>query len=160
MNEEGNARRLHAEYAEYAVLVSGVRVSLPERSVVGRAVDTDVRIATDPRVSRRHARLTVCAHGVVIEDLASKGGVYVDGQRIEQGRLLLGGENIRLGTTVFQLLRTTDNQERAAAFDEKTAVSSRRAPADSGYFAVVDEAPRTIDQTSPRLAFSIQDLIS
>jgi pSer/pThr/pTyr-binding forkhead associated (FHA) protein len=144
MNETGSVQRSGRE-AEYAVLISGVRFALPERSIIGRAPDADVCIATDRRVSRRHARLTICAHGVVIEDLGSKGGIYVDGERIEQSRLLVGGERIRLGHTELALLRANEDEASAkVTLEEKTVVPMSRAPADSGTFRTVDSTPHVL----------------
>jgi pSer/pThr/pTyr-binding forkhead associated (FHA) protein len=141
MSEKGNERRSETGYA---VLVAGVRISLCERSIIGRAPDCDVCIASDRRVSRRHARLTVCAHGVVVEDLGSKGGVFVDGQRVKDGRLLLGGERLRVGHTEIALLRPAEDRRTAELFDEKTVIPSSRAPADSGYFRSVDAAAHAL----------------
>lgn len=130
---------------DYAVLIAGVRLSLRERSVVGRAPDSDVCIATDRRVSRQHARFTVCAHGVVVEDLGSKGGVYVDGERIQSGRLLVGGERIRLGHTEFSLVRAQEHADTTRdTFEEKTVVPLSRAPVSSGYFSAVDSRPHRL----------------
>lgn len=130
---------------DYAVLIAGVRLSLRERSMIGRAPDSDVCIATDRRVSRRHARLTVCAHGVVIEDLDSKCGVYVDGERIRSGRLLVGGERIRVGHTELALLRAHGGEEASkVTFEEKTAVPVSRGPASSGTFSTVYSAPHRL----------------
>ena len=43
---------------------------------------TSLRI-DDPDCSRVHARLTVAADGVVLHDLGSTNGTWVDGRRLE-----------------------------------------------------------------------------
>jgi pSer/pThr/pTyr-binding forkhead associated (FHA) protein len=144
MNETGTVQRAAFETG-YAVLIAGVRLALPERAIVGRAPEADVCIVTDRRISRRHARFTVCAHGVVIEDLGSKGGVYVDGHRIEKSRLLGGGERIRLGHTELVLLHANEEEAKSRiTVDEKTVVPMSRGPADSGTFSTVDSTPHVL----------------
>jgi pSer/pThr/pTyr-binding forkhead associated (FHA) protein len=52
----------------------------------------------DPLVSRRHALLVVTHEGVTIEDLESRNGVLVNGQKIP-GRTILGsGDRITIGS--------------------------------------------------------------
>jgi S-DNA-T family DNA segregation ATPase FtsK/SpoIIIE len=67
---------------------------------IGRA-SGDITIA-DPAVSRRHALLTVARDAVVIEDLSSVNGTFVDGERISRAHitvsaaLLLGRSRCRV----------------------------------------------------------------
>ena len=131
MNETGSVQRAQRE-TEYTVSIEGAHVALPERAIIGRAPDSDFCIANDRRVSRRHARLTICAHGVVIEDLDSKCGVYVDGERI------------RLGHTELALLRVRDDASPSSSVEEKTVVPVSRGPADSGTFRTVDSTPHVL----------------
>lgn len=74
---------------------------------IGR--DPDVNVALeDPLVSRQHARLSVQTDGtVMLEDLHSVNGVFVNGNRITRPSLaLFEGDRLLLGTTeisVFSL---------------------------------------------------------
>ena len=69
-------------------------------NVIGR--DPDAEIVLDrPRVSRRHARVVVGPTRVEIEDLASKNGTYVRGQRITGPVALQHGDDIRVGPVVL-----------------------------------------------------------
>jgi two-component system, NtrC family, response regulator GlrR len=54
--------------------------------VVGTHSDCDV-VLSDPRVSRRHCRLSLGGRGVLVEDLSSKNGTFVGG--VEVGRAWL-----------------------------------------------------------------------
>ncbi|MFO0614588.1 MAG: FHA domain-containing protein [Polyangiaceae bacterium] len=66
--------------------------------VLGRGDASDVCIASD-RLSRRHTRFTRGPEGaLVVEDLGSKNGTFVDGARIDKATPL-GGKNtvVRLG---------------------------------------------------------------
>jgi ABC transport system ATP-binding/permease protein len=57
-----------------------------------------------PTVSWRHAALERTAEGIVVEDLGSRNGTYVDGVRISAKTLLRPGQEIGLGSYRFQLL--------------------------------------------------------
>jgi predicted component of type VI protein secretion system len=58
----------------------------------------------DPLVSRQHARITVSADQVRIEDLGSRNGVVVNGERISQVTSLDQGDRIKIGSQELILL--------------------------------------------------------
>ena len=64
---------------------------------IGRVADNDVQVA-DAKVSGRHAVIERDTDGrVVLRDLGSRNGTYVDGERLAGPRVLTGGERLRLG---------------------------------------------------------------
>jgi DNA-binding winged helix-turn-helix (wHTH) protein len=79
-------------------LVSGKRrFPLAEgEQTIGRDADTGVCLES-PRVSRRHARLVVRGARATIEDLGSKNGTYISGERLDGPRELKPGDTIRIG---------------------------------------------------------------
>ena len=66
-------------------------------NIIGRAEDSTVCVDSS-KVSRRHARILVTGNRAVLEDLGSKNGTYVGGQRIDATRPLKDGDEIRVGT--------------------------------------------------------------
>lgn len=64
-------------------------------ATIGRSTDCDVPI-DDPTVSSHHARLSWSGGVLVVEDLASANGTYVDGQRVKTARVRPGAD-IRCG---------------------------------------------------------------
>ncbi|MCY1006080.1 sigma 54-interacting transcriptional regulator [Nannocystis pusilla] len=66
--------------------------------LVGSAPSADLRIG-DPTVSARHARIGGDGRGMVVEDLGSTNGTYVDGVRVQRAWLAPG---VRLGLGGFQ----------------------------------------------------------
>ncbi|NKY56381.1 BTAD domain-containing putative transcriptional regulator [Nocardia flavorosea] len=72
---------------------------------IGRMTDNDL-ILDDPKASRYHAQIKLGRAGLLIEDLDSANGVYVNDEPIDSA-LLADGDAIRIGTTVlaFQAAR-------------------------------------------------------
>lgn len=70
--------------------------------VLGRQTDCDVCVPTG-EVSRRHARIKPGPDGVLVEDLDSANGTYINGKRIHSG-MLHPGEELALDTVRFMLL--------------------------------------------------------
>lgn len=71
-------------------------------SVIGRDRACGIQIDADS-VSRYHARLHVSGSGVSIEDLGSKNGTWVAGERIQSSVLLTDGLSFRLGSETVRL---------------------------------------------------------
>jgi hypothetical protein len=74
---------------------------------VGRSADCQLSL-DDPLVSRRHALLVVAQGGVTVEDLQSRNGVVVNGQRIAERTPLQPGDKIVIGSQELTLLRARD----------------------------------------------------
>ena len=69
--------------------------------IIGRSSDSDIQI-DEAVVSRHHARLS-CEHGqIVLTDLNSGNGTYVNGQRITRA-VIAPGDRIRIGATEYTI---------------------------------------------------------
>ena len=68
--------------------------------VVGRSRDCDL-VLRDPTVSGRHARLVWKNGKILVEDLGSANGTFVDGKRIER-QLVRPGDELRFGRAPLQ----------------------------------------------------------
>jgi hypothetical protein len=79
--------------------------------VIGRSTECQLSL-DDPLVSRKHAKLTISPEGVFVEDLGSRNGVLVEGEKIEGRRKLTGGEKITVGGQEMFLVET--QRDRAA----------------------------------------------
>jgi len=78
-------------------------------SVIGRDRRCAVQIDADS-VSRHHARLNATGRGIFIEDLGSKNGTWVDGERIQSAVLLTDGKSVRLGSETVRFEVTIDDR--------------------------------------------------
>ena len=75
--------------------LDGQRWRLKGVMTIGRAPDCDI-VIPDRQVSRRHARLIESPDGFLLEDLASKNGTYINGQRITLPTLLRDGDEVQV----------------------------------------------------------------
>jgi len=101
---------LHAAVRE---LGQGYRLILGQRAIpltsvpvsLGRGLDNDI-IVEDPTVSRRHAQI-VYRHGhLVLRDLNSRYGTFVNGRRVAEECILRPGDVISLGKAALKLERS------------------------------------------------------
>ena len=70
--------------------------------VIGRDIECNL-VIPDTKASRRHCRVTRTGADFIVEDLGSKNGTYVDGQRITGPVTLKPHQVFQIGTTVFFL---------------------------------------------------------
>ena len=71
---------------------------------VGRHRDAGVALVSDDLVSRVHARLTPSDQGVLVEDLGSRNGTFVNGERVRESCVARPGSRIVVGGTELELL--------------------------------------------------------
>jgi len=65
-------------------------------TILGRALDATLRFDV-PGVSRLHARLSIEGAILVVEDLGSRNGTYVRGEKISGRAALADGDELRIG---------------------------------------------------------------
>jgi DNA-binding winged helix-turn-helix (wHTH) protein len=116
---EAAAAEPQAERASRAVvcriLWEGREILLrPGENVIGREPEAAVWI-DDSAVSRRHAHIVVGSDGATLEDLGSKNGTRLQGERIQSVALLADRDMIRIGpaSMVFRIYRQTGSTETA-----------------------------------------------
>ena len=80
---------------------AGRTFELTAAAEAGRDPEADIPLAHDDGVSWRHARLTPQADGVRVEDLGSRNGTYVDGERVDAPRVVPAGGRVQLGDSVL-----------------------------------------------------------
>src|SRR3954464_2189684 len=100
---------------------AGKQVSVDGTLDAGREPSLPLHLDEDGQVSRRHARFSLQGSDVVVEDLGSTNGTYVNEQPISSPRTPRAGHKVRVGLTVLEL-RT---RQQVAA--RRTAVQLRPA---------------------------------
>lgn len=80
--------------------LAGKDVKVTGNLVLGREGDL---VIADPEISRRHCAIRVVDGTLVIDDLQSLNGTWVNGKRIELPTLLAPGDMVGLGTSVIEV---------------------------------------------------------
>lgn len=99
--------------AELPVLIgqtgplNGQRWQIDHELLIGRDVSCQVMIS-DRQVSRFHARLTITENGVLLEDLGSKNGTYLNGSRVEEPAILSDGDMIQISLVQHFVFLSSD----------------------------------------------------
>lgn len=86
--------------------------------IVGRSRQADLRI-DEGYVSRRHARLWLEAGRLMVEDLGSANGTFLNGERLATRRCLLPGDRVSFDETEFYV----ESPERSVSDPNATAHS-------------------------------------
>jgi len=68
---------------------------------VGRDIKCEISI-DDPDLSRKHIQLTDSKEGLVVSDLSSKNGTYVNNEKIQMPYTLKHDDRVRIGSTEFR----------------------------------------------------------
>lgn len=90
-------------------------------AVIGRSSDAQVRV-TDPWVSRRHCEIDRADGTLVVRDLGSKHGTFVNGERTGVAHLL-PGDRLTIGATSLEILYRCRKRGRVAAGREPEIAS-------------------------------------
>ena len=69
---------------------------------IGRGTDCDL-VIRDAKASRRHCQLTRTEDGFRLEDLGSRNGTYVNGEKISGSVQLKPSGTFKIGDTMFYL---------------------------------------------------------
>jgi pSer/pThr/pTyr-binding forkhead associated (FHA) protein len=98
-------------------------------TVIGRNPECDISIPTD-EISRRHAELRPSQDGVMVEDLGSANGTFVNDRRITR-ELIRHGDELRFDQLRFQLIAPGREMANSAANQAAQAQQHHAQPAQS-----------------------------
>lgn len=79
-----------------------IRLDQPRSINMGRDPESDY-VLPAPNASRNHGKLNWDGQQLIIEDLGSRNGVYVNANRIEGSSVLGTGDVVELGGSVFSV---------------------------------------------------------
>src|SRR3954469_9616745 len=104
---EAEGRPVRIQVREWTVEVSagpdkGKKITTQDSLVrVGSDAASDL-VLTDPTVSRRHLEIERPAKGLLLRDLGSRNGTYLDGRQVIQV-VLQSGDKVQLGKTKLNI---------------------------------------------------------
>jgi pSer/pThr/pTyr-binding forkhead associated (FHA) protein len=84
-------------------------LKVDKQVVIGRSSELDMVLVED-MVSRKHAKITMGEGKIMIEDLGSTNGTFVNGEKIKQARLK-EGDRILIGTSILKLVNQSSSGE-------------------------------------------------
>ncbi|MGA2929872.1 MAG: FHA domain-containing protein, partial [Solirubrobacteraceae bacterium] len=76
--------------------------------MIGREGADEGTLGSDPMLSRMHARISVSSEQLLIEDLGSSNGTFVNDVRIQEPTELEPGDTIKLGSSTLTIERAAD----------------------------------------------------
>jgi len=84
---------------------SGMEIAVSHELVIGREEQGTGNLRGDGEISRRHARVSINEAGVLlVEDLGSTNGTFVNDRRLTGQRVLRAGDRVRVGATTIEVL--------------------------------------------------------
>jgi hypothetical protein len=103
--------------------------------IVGRSSELDMVLVED-MVSRRHARIA-CGEQIVIEDLGSTNGTFVNGEKIKKATLK-EGDRVLIGTSILKVVSTDPGAPMPRRQDLQSAAQRGQTRSMTG---AIDEIP-------------------
>src|SRR5215218_6396129 len=95
---------------------AGSQLDIAQELQIGRSASAEGRLGDDPEISRQHARFSRTPQGqLVVEDLGSTNGTYVNGQRIGAAQILNPGDTVQLGRSMLTIEGGAGGAEGATA---------------------------------------------
>jgi adenylate cyclase len=107
-----------------------IDLQLGRTVVVGRAVTSDIPIY-DPTISRRHAEVSLTENGVLVKDLGSSNGTFLNGAKIAEAE---AGPNdvVTFGKVAFRVKEVTMPAPRPQVVPAPAEFTNPRAPVPGG----------------------------
>ena len=93
-----------------------LRIPVP-KCLIGRGDDCHIKPQSDA-ISRKHCVIITTENEVVVRDLNSRNGTFVNGERVGEESVLLTGDQLRVGPLEFEM-----HIEHTAAKPKRTKVS-------------------------------------
>jgi class 3 adenylate cyclase len=126
-----------------------LHVQIVDALEIGR--ECDGLLLADPQTSRRHARLERREGEVVVEDLGSTNGTFLDGDRVAIPVVLRAGSIVRVGDTTLELVAATLDGARATGAGpapSRATIVAGSAPSAGGVVRGSAEGPANARETS------------
>ena len=115
--------------------------------LIGRGEDCDLRPRND-NISRRHCVIRVTDSQILVQDLGSKNGTFINGERIASEQGLKAGDTISVGPIAFEVIidaKSADKRPEAKNVEEVVQRTAEDSVSDfdvSSWLEEADEAER------------------
>lgn len=95
----------------------------PPKVVVGRSRSCDIRFREDT-VSRLHAAFVFDDNGILLEDLGSSNGTFLNGQRVLSPQRVRPGDQVRFGALKASVLGPEEGEKKTSSGAEARTVEA------------------------------------
>ena len=144
---------------------SGKTIKLDKPVVlIGRNPDCDVVLTKSRKVSRAHCLVACINNQIIVRDLGSTNGVWVNGQRVERESRIRLGDELSVADVRYHLVNIDQNESNSQAKKKSKAKKSSKAqnvvsanqpvalPEEDDSFVVEATAPRLPRVTPDQVA--------
>jgi len=111
-----------------------------EVTMLGRDVTNDI-VVGDAEISRQHSRVTRTPGGMVLEDLGSTNGTFINGDRLVSPRVLVSGDMVGMGENVTMTFESTAPEAAATVMGPARGAQARTAPPAPAAVRAAPQAP-------------------
>ena len=122
------------------------------KTTVGRVEDNMFQIA-EPSVSSHHCEIELKGNDVVVRDLNSTNGTFINGQRLTGQHILLPGEVVSLGEQInllFEAVQPVDPNATMVSSAHISAPKPAVLPAQPVYAGQVPDSPTPIPSSKSK----------
>jgi pSer/pThr/pTyr-binding forkhead associated (FHA) protein len=88
---------------------------MPPEGIPGNIDRKTAIFITDAEASKLHASLTIIGGELVVQDLGSSNGIFVNGKRVKKS-LMVNNDRLKVGTTIFMATAVTDELAEGRTF--------------------------------------------
>ena len=104
--------------------------------VIGRDPESDIRI-NSTEVSRRHCEVHVRGDHVIVKDLGSRNGTFLNGEAIFSEIKMLPGDTLHVGPMIFELAGKKKQVKKSASEEDVVDWLADDGPADDADTTIV-----------------------
>ncbi len=151
-NSMNDKTLIHDKASGYCLrsLQTGEEFPLVQEMLVGREVECQISLNSG-HISRYHAKITQSPVGIVVEDLRSTNGTFINGRRISSPQTLTVGDEVRFHEQAFRLVSNHEQSGDAdATLFQSVDSLVRPAPSRPASKPVEPELP-VLDESSTRI---------
>ena len=125
-------------------LSQGLEIPLKQNGevTVGRAPDAD-GVIEDTLASGKHFKVTWGGTGMLVADLDSLNGVYVNGERVREPRAIRRGDYVQAGSSLLELTHASGEAREVKASDAHASIEGQAATMMMSAQEVQDAIART-----------------
>lgn len=112
-----------------------------EEWIAGRDPDSSQLIIEDPEVSRKHLHFKKIAEGIIVENLSQTNPALINGEKINEPRLLQDGDLLTIGKGTYRYTlngKLEENLEEPPMESEQDSIFDENAPAGKDALAEIN----------------------